>query len=104
MPEAKGVLGMAGFRLWEGVGIEDLLEHLYRAALDEVALKDKKEPPEGFKRRLKAALKHVLNTDMYASPVCGESSICSPSEEGRVRPWSRKAKEWGLVSGRVENV
>ncbi len=94
---------MAGFRLWEGVGIEDLLDHLHRAALREIGFEIGKEPSAEFKKRLKAALKHVLNTDIYASPVCGESSICSPSEEGRVKPWSRKAKEWGLVSGQLEN-
>lgn len=87
---------MAGFRLWETVNIERLLEHLTQAAWAE-ATKEHAAEPE-MKKRIERALKRVLNRDMYASPACGTSSLCSPSEEGRVKPWSHKSEEWGLVA------
>lgn len=88
---------MAGFRLWERIGIEDLLDHLTRAALDEV-VQEYGQPSAEFQQRLHQALKRVLNHDMYASPACGTSSLCTPSEEGRAKPWSRLSAAWGLVA------
>jgi len=88
---------MAGFRLWEHVNIEDLLNHLHQAVLRELE-HDGVEVPEGVRLKLHRALKRVLNEDMYASPACGTSALCRPSEEGRAKPWSYKAAEWGLVS------
>ncbi len=89
---------MAGFRLWEGIGIDDLLDHLYHAVIDQLRAEQAGEPAETLKLKVRKALKRVLNTDMYASPVCGIASICRPSEEGRVKPWSRRSYEWGLVA------
>ncbi len=88
---------MAGFRLWEQIGIEDLLNHLTQAALDEMA-QEYGQPSAEFRHRLQRALKRVLNHDMYASPACGTSSLCTPSEEGRAKPWSRQSEAWGLVA------
>lgn len=88
---------MAGFRLWEGVGIEDLLSHLHQAVLREVA-HEYGPPSAELGQRLKRALKMVLHEDMYASPACGTSSLCTPAEEGRAKPWSRTSQQWGLVS------
>jgi len=87
---------MAGFRLWERVTIEDLLEHLHRAALEELR-RSGVEVPREVEPKLLRALKRVLNEDMYASPACGTSSLCRPSEEGRAKPWSYQAASWGLV-------
>lgn len=87
---------MAGFRLWEGIGIDDLLDDLMQMVLIEVALQYGR-PSAEFKHRVEHALKQVLSADMYAAPACGIASICRPSEEGRVQPWSRKSYEWGLV-------
>lgn len=87
---------MAGFRLWERITIDDLLEHLTQAAWEEITQQFDQAPPE-LRARVRRALKQVLNHDMYASPACGTSSLCSPSEEGRARPWSRQAQAWGLV-------
>lgn len=88
---------MAGFRLWEHVTIEDLLEHLYEAAVRELE-QSGVELPESAKPKLRRALKRVLNEDLYASPACGTSVLCRPSEEGRAKPWSYQAAAWGLVS------
>lgn len=88
---------MAGFRLWEHISIEDLLAHLHHAALKEIA-HEYGRPSEELGQRLKQALKRVLHEDMYASPACGTSSLCTPSEEGRAKPWSRTSQQWGLVS------
>lgn len=88
---------MAGFRLWERVNIEDLLRHLQQAALTELQ-QDGVEVSQEVRIKLLRALKRVLNEDMYASPACGVSTICRPSEEGRVKPWSAKSANWGLVS------
>lgn len=87
---------MAGFRLWERVTIEDLLDHLHRAVLGELE-RDGVELPGEARPRLRRALKRVLNEDMYASPACGTSVLCRPSEEGRTKPWSQKSARWGLV-------
>lgn len=88
---------MAGFRLWENVTIEQLLERLTLAALS--AVQDEYgEPLESFEPRLRRALKQVLNNSIYASPACGTSSLCAPSEEGRAKPWSSQSASWGLVS------
>ena len=82
--------------MWENVSIEQLLNHLTQAALDEV-----KHEVGTVNRQLEARLRHtlkrVLNEDVYASPACGTSTICQPSEEGRVKPWSRQSASWGLV-------
>lgn len=94
---------MAGFRLWERVTIDDLLEHLGEAIVRQVEAELKQTVPNAFKKKLNAALKSVLNEDMYASPACGTSVICRPSEEMRLKPWSRKSEEWGLVRGTVED-
>lgn len=88
---------MAGFRLWETVDIERLLDHLTNAAWAEVTRENSAASPE-LRRKIERALKRVLNHDMYASPACGTSSLCSPSEEGRAKPWSYKSEEWGLVA------
>lgn len=88
---------MAGFRLWEMVSIERLLAHLTDAAWAEVTREHRTASPE-LRKKIERALKRVLQHDMYASPACGTSSLCSPSEEGRAKPWSRKSEEWGLVS------
>jgi len=88
---------MAGYRLWEGVGIDDLVKHLEQAVLNEVFHEYGQSSPQ-FNERVVHAMKRVLSHDMYASPACGTSSLCSASEEGRVKPWSRRAKDWGLVA------
>lgn len=88
---------MAGFRLWEHVTIEDLLEHLYNSALQELS-QNGVEVPEAVRPKLRRALKRVLHEDLYASPACGTSVLCRPSEEGRAKPWSYQAVAWGLVS------
>jgi uncharacterized radical SAM superfamily Fe-S cluster-containing enzyme len=88
---------MAGFRLWEGITIDDLLKHLEQVILTEVT-HEYGPPSAEFNAKVVHAMKRVLNHDMYASPACGTSSLCSPSEEGRVKPWSRRAKDWGLVA------
>ncbi|MCI2429944.1 hypothetical protein LM602_01340 [Candidatus Acetothermia bacterium] len=88
---------MAGFRLWETVNVERLLDHLTNAAWTEVTRENRAASPE-LRKKIERALKRVLHHDMYASPACGTSSLCSPSEEGRVQPWSHKSEEWGLVS------
>ncbi|MBI1744873.1 hypothetical protein HYR54_17660 [Candidatus Acetothermia bacterium] len=87
---------MAGFRLWEGIGIDDLLDHLKQAVFRDIA-HEYGQPSKELSDRLEHSLKRVLNHDIYASPACGTSSLCAPSEEGRVKPWSRKSKDWGLV-------
>lgn len=94
---------MAGFRLWERVTIDDLLDHLSEAVVRQVEAEIKQQASDAFKKRLSAALKSVLNEDIYASPACGTSVICRPSEEMRMKPWSRKSEEWGLVRGTVED-
>lgn len=88
---------MAGFRLWESVTIEQLLERLVLTALEEVQ-HEYGGPTEQFKQRLGKSIKRVLNNAIYASPACGTSSLCEPSEEGRAKPWSAKSVSWGLVS------
>lgn len=88
---------MAGFRLWEHVTIEQLLQRLTQAALTEIKHENIK-PSDSFEGRLVKSLKRVLNEDLYASPACGTSSLCHPSEEGRAKPWSAHAASWGLVS------
>lgn len=88
---------MAGFRLWEGVSIDKLLDHLTQAAWEEITRQYPASSPE-LRSRMERALKGVLHRCMYASPACGTSSLCSPSEEGRARPWSRQAEAWGLVA------
>lgn len=88
---------MAGFRLWESVTIEQLLDRLTQAALEEVK-HEYVEIPNQFEARLKRNLKRILNDNMYASPACGTSSLCQPSEEGRAKPWSTQSASWGLVS------
>jgi hypothetical protein len=88
---------MAGFRLWENVTIEQLLTRLIKTALNEVK-NEFNDVPNDFEKRLEHQIKHVLNDVIYASPACGTSSLCSPSEEGRAKPWSAKSAAWGLVS------
>lgn len=88
---------MAGFRLWENVTIEDFLEHLNRAALRELE-RDGIEVSQETRQRIFRALKRTINEDMYASPACGTSVLCRPSEEGRAQPWSYQSARWGLVS------
>ncbi len=88
---------MAGFRLWEHVTIDQLLERLTQAAVAEV----KRECPElssQFEASISRAIKRILNENIYASPACGTSSLCQPSEEGRAKPWSPQSASWGLVS------
>jgi methionine synthase II (cobalamin-independent) len=87
---------MAGFRLWENVAIEDLLRHLQQAVLRELR-REGIELSEENRMKLERALKRVLNEDVYASPACGTSSLCRPSEEGRAKPWSSQSAAWGLV-------
>lgn len=87
---------MAGFRLWENVSIEELLNHLAQAALEEFR-HEVGPPPHQLEARLRHSLKRVLNDNVYASPACGTSTICQPSEEGRVKPWSAQSASWGLV-------
>lgn len=88
---------MAGFRLWEQVSIEDFLNHLHQAVLKELQREGSPVSQE-TRQKLLRALKRVVNEDMYASPACGTSSLCRPSEEGRVKPWSSQAAAWGLVT------
>lgn len=88
---------MAGFRLWEHITVEDLLTHLHGAVLSELGRQGLELPEEG-RLRLLRALKRVLNEDLYASPACGTSVLCRPSEEGRAKPWSYQSAAWGLVS------
>lgn len=88
---------MAGFRLWEHVTVEQLLQHLTQAALEELR-HEGLTPSAQLEQRLERSLKRVLNEDMYASPACGTSSLCQPSEEGRAKPWSERSAAWGLVS------
>lgn len=88
---------MAGFRLWDKIGIEDLLTHVTKAAARSLE-RDGVELDAKTRQHLERAVKKVLDEDLYASPACGTSSLCSPSEEGRARPWSRKSARWGLVS------
>jgi hypothetical protein len=88
---------MAGFRLWEHVTIEDMLNHLHQAVLKELE-QDGVSVSDELQDRLLRALKRVLNEDMYASPACGTSTLCSPSEEVRVKPWSLESARWGLIS------
>ncbi len=52
---------MAGFRLWERIGIEDLLDHLTRAALDEVVSEECRAKPWS---RLSAAWGLVAQADL----------------------------------------
>ena len=93
---------MPGFRLWEGVTIDDLLDHLSEAAVRQIETELGQSVSASFKQKLSATLKSVLAEDMYASPACGTSVICRPSEEVRMKPWSRKSHEWGLVRGTLE--
>lgn len=88
---------MAGFRLWEETGIEDLLTHLTQVT-SRTLERDGVEIDAKTRQDLERAIKKVLNDDLYASPACGTSSLCRPSEEGRVKPWSHKSAQWGLVS------
>lgn len=88
---------MAGFRLWENVTIEQFLSHLHQAVVQEFR-RDGVELPEEKRDKLRRALKRVLNEDIYASPACGTSSLCRPSEEGRAKPWSSQSVAWGLVA------
>jgi len=88
---------MAGFRLWENVTIEQLLERLKESVLQEVQHEYVDITPQ-FENHLTHTLKRVLNEAMYASPACGTSSMCAPSEEGRAKPWSTKSASWGLVT------
>ncbi|MFQ5793590.1 MAG: hypothetical protein ACE5JP_00890 [Candidatus Bipolaricaulia bacterium] len=86
---------MAGFRVWDRVGIEGLLDHLTKAVLDEIT--DQYDAPsEAFQGRIRSAIKRVLNHDIYASPTCGDFAFCQ--EEGRAKPWSRQTYNWGLIS------
>jgi hypothetical protein len=88
---------MAGFRLWDHVTIDQLLVRLTKAAVTEV----KHECPElssQFEARVNRAIKQILNENIYASPACGTSSLCQPSEEGRAKPWSPQSASWGLVA------
>ena len=88
---------MAGFRLWEQIGIEDLLTHLTRACARTLE-RDGVQLDANAREHMKRAVKKVFNDDLYASPACGTSSLCSPSEEGRAKPWSHESARWGLVS------
>jgi len=88
---------MAGFRLWEEIGIEDLLTDLTEASARTLE-RDGVEMDAQTRQHLERAIKRVLNNDLYASPACGTSSLCSPSEEGRAKPWSHESARWGLVS------
>jgi len=88
---------VAGFRLWESVTIEQLLRELTEAAVGE--FKRHELSLTGADRdKLEHRLKDVLNTHLYASPACGTSSLCQPSEEGRADPWSAQSASWGLVT------
>jgi hypothetical protein len=87
---------MAGFRLWEHVSIEDLLNHMYKATLEEIK-KCGVEIPESAKPKILHAMKRIINEDIYASPACGTSSLCRANEEGRAKPWSYQSANWGLV-------
>ncbi|HLE72957.1 MAG TPA: hypothetical protein VI688_01805 [Anaerolineales bacterium] len=88
---------MAGFRLWEHVTIEQLLQRLTQAVLTEIK-HENVTLSDQFEGRLVKSLKRVLNEGLYASPACGTSSLCQPSEEGRAKPWSAQSASWGLVS------
>lgn len=88
---------MAGFRLWEHVTIDDLLDHVHRALLQELG-QNGVQISDSVEAKLVHSLKRVINEDMYASPACGTSSLCSPSEEGRAKPWSYQSARWGLVA------
>lgn len=88
---------MAGFRLWEDVTIEQLLDRLTEGVLETVR-HEYIEISLQFEKHLEHNLKRVLNETMYASPACGTSSMCAPSEEGRAKPWSPKSASWGLVT------
>lgn len=88
---------MAGFRLWEEISIEDLLTDLTEATSNALERDGVDMSPQA-RQHLERAIKRVLNNDLYASPACGTSSLCKPSEEGRVKPWSHQAARWGLVS------
>lgn len=95
--ERKGRSAMAGFRLWEKVPIEKFLDHLHQAVLKELR-REGVDVSQETSHKLLRALKRVVNEDMYASPACGTSSLCRPSEEGRVKPWSSQSVAWGLVA------
>lgn len=88
---------MAGFRLWEEIGIDDLLTDLTEASAHALE-RDGVHLDAKTRGHLERAIKRVLNDDLYASPACGTSSLCSPSEEGRAKPWSHESARWGLVS------
>lgn len=88
---------MAGFRLWENITIEHLLARLVQSALETVKHEYAEVSPQ-LEKHLEHNLKCVLNETMYASPACGTSSLCAPSEEGRAKPWSPKSASWGLVT------
>ncbi|OGF56545.1 MAG: hypothetical protein A2Z21_06190 [Candidatus Fraserbacteria bacterium RBG_16_55_9] len=88
---------MAGFRLWEKITIEEFLTHLHQAVVQELR-RDGVELTEEKRDRLRRAIKHVINENIYASPACGTSSLCRPSEEGRAKPWSSQSAAWGLVA------
>lgn len=88
---------MAGFRLWEEISIEGLLNDLTEASARTLE-RDGVEMDAETRQHLERAIKRVLNHDLYASPACGTSSLCSPSEEGRAKPWSHESARWGLVS------
>ncbi len=53
---------MADFRLWERISIEDLLNHLTRAALDEAA-REYGQPSVEFQHSLQQALKRYVLMD-----------------------------------------
>ncbi len=88
---------MAGFRLWESVTIEQLLSELTEVAVGEFKRHELSLSAEE-RAKLEHRLKDVLNTHLYASPACGTSSLCQPSEEGRADPWSAQSASWGLVT------
>lgn len=90
-------MGIAGFRLWERVTIEELLDHLHEAVLEELG-RGGMRLPEEVSLKLHWVIKRVLNEDLYASPACGTSVLCRPSEEWRAKPWSHQSAGWGLVS------
>jgi hypothetical protein len=88
---------MAGFRLRDELDIDGLLTRLTQAVLDECK-REQMTPSATFEKSLEFTLKRVLNHCMEASPMCGLSSTCRPSEGMRARPWSRQAASWGLIA------
>ncbi len=88
---------MAGFRLRDEFDVDALLVRLTQAAMDECK-REKLTVSRIFEQNLEYALKRVINHCMEASPMCGLSSTCRPTEGMRARPWSRQAASWGLIA------